>query len=108
VSENPHQKPDFLEAAKHQIAQIAAEFEKALAAIKDPERRKQMTASYLEMLQKGLSKAQESVAKYQEKIAPPTISEPPEDASATDAPATPEPTAAPPEPGPTRPGTPTS
>jgi hypothetical protein len=108
MSENPHQKPDFLEAAKHQIAHFAAEFEKALAAIKDPERRKQMTASYLEMLQKGLSKAQESVAKYQEKIAPPTISEPPEDASATDAPATPEPTAAPPEPGPTRPGTPTS
>ena len=29
-----------------------------------------MTSSYLDMLQKGLSKAQESVAKYQEKIAP--------------------------------------
>lgn len=107
MSENPHQKPDFLEVAKHQIAQIAAEFEKALEAIKDPERRKQMTASYLEMLQKGLSKAQGSVAKYQEKIAPHTISEPPEDASATDSSATPEPRAAPPEPGPTQPGTPT-
>jgi hypothetical protein len=38
--------------------------------VKDPEHRKQVTSSYLDLLQKGLSKAQESVTKYQEKVAP--------------------------------------
>ena len=80
MSENPYKKQDFIEVAKHQFAQISAEFEKALESLKDQERRKQMTSSYLDMLQKGLSKAQDSVAKYQEKIAPHTAapeSEPP-------------------------------
>ena len=108
MSENPHKKQDFLEVAKHQFAQISAEFEKALDALKDQERRKQMTSSYLDMLQKGLSKAQESVAKYQEKIAPQTKTEPPEDVSAPDSSATPEPRAAAPESGPAQPEAPTS
>ena len=108
MSENPPKKQDFLDVTKHQIAQISTEFEKASEAIKDPERRKQMTSSYLEMLQKGLSKAQESVAKYQQKIALHTTTERPEDASATDSSATPEPTAVPPESGPTQPEAPTS
>jgi hypothetical protein len=69
MSETPHQKQDFIELAKRQFAQITAEFEKALDALKDPERRRQLTASYLDVLQKGLSRAQESVAKYQEKVA---------------------------------------
>src|SRR6266480_7214970 len=99
MSENPPKKQDFVEVTKHQIAQISTEFEKASEAIKDPERRKQMTSSYLDMLQKGLSKAQESVAKYQEKIAPHTKTEPPEDGSAPDSSATPEPKAATPESG---------
>jgi hypothetical protein len=76
MSEKPHQKQDFLELAKRQFAQISAEFEKALDTLKDPERRKQMTASYLDMLQKGLSRAQESIARYQEKVAPQTTAEP--------------------------------
>ena len=76
MSENHPKRQDFLEVAKHQFAQISAEFEKALEALKDQERRKQMTSSYLDLLQKGLSKAQESVAKYQEKIAPHTTTEP--------------------------------
>jgi hypothetical protein len=29
MSENPYKKKDFLEVAKHQFAQISAEFEKA-------------------------------------------------------------------------------
>lgn len=69
MSETPHQKQDFIELAKRQFAQISAEFEKALDTLKDPERRRQLTSSYLDMLQKGLSRAQESVAKYQEKVA---------------------------------------
>ena len=69
MSETPHKKPDFLELAKHQLAQISAEVEKALEAVKDPDRPKELTASYLDMLQKGLSKAQDSVAKYQQKMA---------------------------------------
>ena len=52
MSEAPHKKQDFLEVAKHQFAQISTEFEKALEALKDPERRKQLTSSYLEMLQR--------------------------------------------------------
>jgi chromosome condensin MukBEF ATPase and DNA-binding subunit MukB len=109
MSENPHKKPDFLEVAKHQLAHISAEFEKALEALKDQERRKQLTSSYLDMLQNGLSKAQHSVARYQEKIAPRATSERPEDVSAPDASSTPsEPTATPPEPGPDQPEPPTS
>ena len=108
MSENPQQKQDFLEVAKHQFAQISAEFEKALDTLKDPERRKQVTASYLDMLQKGLSKAQDSVAKYQRKVAPPPNSAQPEGASAPDSSATPEPKAAAPEPGPAQPEAPTS
>jgi gas vesicle protein len=78
MSDNPYKKQDFLEVAKHQFGQISAEFEKALESLKDQERRKQMTSSYLDMLQKGLSKAQDSVAKYQEKIAPHTQTAAPE------------------------------
>ena len=69
MSETPHQKQDFIELAKRQFAQISAEFEKALDTLKDPERRRQLTSSYLDVLQKSLSRAQESVAKYQEKVA---------------------------------------
>jgi hypothetical protein len=108
MSENPYKKPDFLEVAKHQLAQIYAEFEKGLETLKDQERRKQLTSSYLDMLQKGLSKAQDSVAKYQEKIAPHPASEP-EEKAAADSSATPsEPTAAEPEPGPAQPEAPTN
>ncbi len=108
MSENPNKEQDFLEVAKHRFAQISAEFEKALEALKDPERRKQMTSSYLDMLQRGLSKAQESVAKYQEKVAPQTKTEPAADVSAPDSSATPEPRTAPPESGPAQPEAPTS
>ena len=84
MSDNPYKKQDFLEVAKHQFAQISAEFDKALESFKDSERRKQMTASYLDMLQKGLSKAQDSVARYQEKMAASATAEPPGDQSAPD------------------------
>jgi chromosome segregation ATPase len=76
MSETPHQKQDFIELAKRQFAQISAEFEKALDTLKDPERRRQLTSSYLDVLQKGLSRAQESVAKYQEKVATQPTEEP--------------------------------
>ena len=76
MSETPHQKQDFIELAKRQFAQLSAEFEKALDTLKDPERRRQLTSSYLDVLQKGLSRAQESVAKYQEKVAPHPTEEP--------------------------------
>src|SRR5262245_26855483 len=76
MSETPHQKQDFIELAKRQFAQLSAEFEKALDALKDPERRRQLTSSYLDVLQKGLSRAQESVARYQEKVAPHPTEEP--------------------------------
>src|SRR4051794_10312406 len=96
MSEQPHKKQDFLEGAKHQITQISAEFEKALEALKDPERRRQLTSSYLDMLQKGLAKAQEIVTNYQEKVAPPRKTELPGDTSAPDPSVTPEIQAAPP------------
>jgi hypothetical protein len=97
MSDSPHKKPDFLEVAKHQFAQLSAEFEKALEALKDQERRKQLTSSYLDMLQKGLSKAQESVSKYQEKVAPHRTTAAPEEGSASDMSATTEPKTEPPE-----------
>jgi hypothetical protein len=100
MSENPHKKQDFLEVARHQLAHISAEFEKALDALKDQERRKQMTSSYLDMLQRGLSKAQESVAKYQEKVAPYAATEPPARTTAADPSATPDPSVATPDAGP--------
>lgn len=70
MSEHPHRKQDFLDSARHQFAQISAEFEKAIEALKDPDRRKQLTSSYLDLLQKGLSKAQDTVASYQDKVSP--------------------------------------
>jgi chromosome segregation ATPase len=85
MSETPHQKQDFIELAKRQYAQISAEFEKALDTLKDPERRRQLTSSYLDMLQKGLSRAQESVAKYQEKVATQPTEVPPVPAPAPEA-----------------------
>jgi chromosome segregation ATPase len=97
MSEHPQKKQDFLEVAKHQFAQITAEFEKALDALKDPEHRKQVTSSYLDMLQKGLSRAQESVAKYQEKIAPQSKTDATETTAATDSPAAAAPNALPPD-----------
>jgi len=107
MSDNPNKKQDFLDGAKHQFAQISAEFEKALEALKDPERRKQMTSSYLDMLQKGLVKAQESVANYQEKVSAHTKTDRPDPTQAPEASGTSEPTAAPrTEPDPAQPQTP--
>ena len=96
MSDHPHKKQDFLEVAKHQFAQISAEFEKALDAVKDQERRKQLTSSYLDMLQKGLAKAQDSVAKYQQKIAPHGTAGEQGTGSVSDVPATAEPKPEPP------------
>src|SRR5262249_21718456 len=76
MAETPHQKQDFIELAKRQFAQISAEFDKALETLKDPERRRQLTSSYLDVLPKGLCRAQESVAKYQEKVATPPADQP--------------------------------
>jgi chromosome segregation ATPase len=95
MSDNPNKKQDFLDGAKHQFAQISAEFEKALEALKDPERRKQMTSSYLDTLQKGLVKAQESVANYQEKVSAHTKTDRPDRTEAPEASVTPGPTAVP-------------
>jgi hypothetical protein len=103
MSERPHKKQDFLELAKHQFAQISAEFEKSLDALKDPERRRQLTSSYLDMLQKGLSKAQESVARYQDKIAPQATTEPSSHAPEPDSSAAAPPTTGSPESGDSRP-----
>lgn len=97
MSETPHKKQDFLELAKHQFAQVSAEFEKALEALKDPERRRELTSSYLDILQKGLSKAQDSVARYQEKVAPHPSSAAPEDGLASDSSPAEEPMTATPE-----------
>jgi chromosome condensin MukBEF ATPase and DNA-binding subunit MukB len=97
MSETPHKKQDFLEVAKHQFAQISTEFEKALEALKDPDRRKQLTSSYLEMLQKGLSRAQESVTKYQEKVASHPTAATQDEGSVSDTSATAEPKAESPE-----------
>jgi hypothetical protein len=106
MSENPQKKQDFLEIAKHQFAQISTEFEKALEALKDPERRKQLTSSYLDMLQKGLSKAQETVTKYQDKIASQAVTAPSKDASASDSSAAVQPNAVEPGSGSAPPQTP--
>jgi hypothetical protein len=69
MTENPQKKQDFLEAARRQFAQVSAEFERGLDALKDPERRKEMASSYLDLLQAGLAKAQENLAKYQQRVA---------------------------------------
>jgi hypothetical protein len=69
MSEHPEKK-DFIEAAKRQLAQIGAEFEKTFESLKDQDGRKRMAASYLDLLEQGLSKAQQSVAGYRERVAP--------------------------------------
>jgi hypothetical protein len=85
MSDNANKKQDFLDGAKHQFAQISAEFEKALAALKDPERRRHMTSAYLDLLQKGLVRAQESVAHYQGKVSAPARADQPDSAQSPEA-----------------------
>lgn len=73
-------KPDLLESARQLLTQIVAEFDQALETVKDPERRRQATESALEKLQSALSTAQQSIAKYQDRIAhdKPNEADPPE------------------------------
>jgi phage shock protein A len=69
MTDGPNAKPDFFETAKQQLTQLMADVDHAIDAVKDPERRRQVTESALEKLQSGLARAQDSVAKYQEKVA---------------------------------------
>jgi hypothetical protein len=75
----PRNKQDFLDATKHQLSQVSAEFDKALDTVKDPQRRRQLTASYIELLQKGLTRAQDSLGKYHDKLAAPPPAGPHDD-----------------------------
>jgi uncharacterized protein YdiU (UPF0061 family) len=94
MSEHPEKK-DFIEAAKRQLAQVSAEFEKTFESLKDQDRRKRMAASYLDLLEQGLAKAQHSIASYRERMAPnPTADAP---SAAPEPPPAPKP-APPPEP----------
>jgi hypothetical protein len=67
MSESEGGKADPLAKAKKQLAAVADEFGKGLAAVKDPGKRREMTVAYLDVLQKYLAKAQEGVAHAREK-----------------------------------------
>lgn len=81
-------KADLIAKARHQMAAITSEFQRGLSAVKDPEQRRQLTSAYLEMIQKYLAKAQDSLSSYRGKRQPAAAAEPsgqsPTDQSDTD------------------------
>jgi hypothetical protein len=67
MSDSDGEKADLLAKAKKQMAAMADEFGKGLAAVKDPAKRNELTVAYLDIVQKYLAKAQETVAHSREK-----------------------------------------
>ncbi len=62
-------RTDMVAKLRHQLESVTEEFQKGAGAIKDPARRRELTVSYIEMLQKYLARAQEGLDRYKEKHA---------------------------------------
>ncbi len=57
-----------LSRARHQLAATTEEFQHRLSKIKDPGMRRQLTASYVDLLQNYLGKAQITLTRYRGKL----------------------------------------
>jgi hypothetical protein len=61
-------KPDLVAKAKQQMTAAAAEFQHGLARVKDPARRRKLTADYVDMVGKYLTKLQVALVRYRGKL----------------------------------------
>lgn len=55
---------DRLAWAGQQLTTATTEFQKALAAVRDPARRRELTGAYVDVLQKALASAQRGLDRY--------------------------------------------
>ncbi len=69
-----------LAQARKQLAAATTEFQNAIAAVRDPTRRQDLTNSYVGLLQKALTSAQEGLDRYSQRRAsrPPAGDTPPD------------------------------
>jgi molecular chaperone GrpE (heat shock protein) len=65
-------RKELLAKAKQQLAAVTDEFQRGLKSVKSPQRRQRMTMAYVQLMQKTLAKAQQSLDKYQTKRQPTT------------------------------------
>jgi hypothetical protein len=67
TNDEERKRAELLAKARQQLAQATEEFQRGLAAVKDPARRKNLTLAYVQLMQKYLAKAQQSLDRYREK-----------------------------------------
>jgi molecular chaperone GrpE (heat shock protein) len=60
-------RKELLAKAKQQLAAVTDEFQRGLKSVKSPQRRQRMTMAYVQLMQKTLAKARQSLDKYQTK-----------------------------------------
>jgi molecular chaperone GrpE (heat shock protein) len=70
---------ELLATAKQQLAAVTDEFQRGLKSVKSPQRRRRMTMAYVQLMQKTLAKAQQSLDKYQTKRLTTTTVDRPDD-----------------------------
>jgi hypothetical protein len=63
-------KSELISKAKAQLAAVTTEFQRGLTAVKDPAQRRKLTDAYLDLVQKYLAKAQDSLAHHRSKDQP--------------------------------------
>jgi alkanesulfonate monooxygenase SsuD/methylene tetrahydromethanopterin reductase-like flavin-dependent oxidoreductase (luciferase family) len=60
-------KSDMIAKARTQLAAVTKEFQHGLTTVKDPVQRRKLADNYLDVVQKYLAKAQDSLAHYRSK-----------------------------------------
>jgi hypothetical protein len=76
-SPEPDNKTDLVTKARRQLASASEDFQQGLAKVKNPTERRKLAASYVDLMQTYLGKAQLSLARYRTKLQPPDDAEPP-------------------------------
>jgi hypothetical protein len=73
-------RQELLTRARRQLAATTQDFQRGLQSVRSPERRQQLSSAYLDIMQKYLGKAQQTLEKYQSKRRPaaPVADEPSE------------------------------
>jgi hypothetical protein len=70
TEDEEHVRIDMITKARTQLAAVTKEFQRGLTTVKDPAQRRKLTDAYLDVVQKYLAKAQESLTHYRSKSQP--------------------------------------
>jgi hypothetical protein len=62
------QRADLMARARHQLTAVTEEFQHGLSKIRDPGTRRELTASYVDLLQIYLGKAQTRLTRYRGRL----------------------------------------